>query len=457
MPHATPGAAPGAVSPVVEAIASVSPSELRRFLEKQRWFAGKGAAATAADGAPAIAPPIVLPWGDGRLAIACISVTVRGASHIYQLPLAIRSTPAADVPPSALLATAIGDENAVLFDAVYDPEFREGLAIAVARGASAVAADGARWIAEPIPMAFGKVDSPRGERRYHGTRMGSAEQSNTSLVVDEELIIKLFRRLATGEHSDAEVATFLTQRTSFANTPALRATMRIVQNETASTTGIAASYLSKSMDAWSYALARSASYFAAAPDREIANAFLPDAKRLGAITRRLHDALATHDDEPAFAPAPAALADLDRWANGTRSSVADALDLLDEQLRAKRIVPAVAAAANALVARRRDYLVWIDETAKRLGRDLGMRTRVHGDYHLGQVLRTTDDDFMIIDFEGEPSKPLEERRAKTSPLRDVAGMLRSIDYAAATLAVSVEGKIDTSTREIRAGRWDRDV
>jgi maltose alpha-D-glucosyltransferase/alpha-amylase len=131
--------------------------------------------------------------------------------------------------------------------------------------------------------------------------------------------------------------------------------------------------------------------------------------------------------------------------------------LLERQIEAPEFPRQRVAEAQALVGRRDHYIGWINEIADSLGDDLGTRIRVHGDYNLGQVLHTKTDDYMIIDFEGEPSKSLAERREKTSPLRDVAGMLRSLAYAAASLAIAVEKTVDLPTRELRAARWERDV
>jgi maltose alpha-D-glucosyltransferase/alpha-amylase len=151
--------------------------------------------------------------------------------------------------------------------------------------------------------------------------------------------------------------------------------------------------------------------------------------------------------------------DLERWAQRTKHAIRDSLALLERQITSRDFPRDRVAEAQALVRRREHYIGWIDEIVDDVGDAVteGMLIRIHGDYHLGQVLRAASGDFMIIDFEGEPSKSLAERREKASPLRDVAGMLRSLAYAAATLATSVERTIDAPTRELRAARWERDV
>jgi trehalose synthase-fused probable maltokinase len=140
-----------------------------------------------------------------------------------------------------------------------------------------------------------------------------------------------------------------------------------------------------------------------------------------------------------------------------RQSIRSSLSLLEAQTETGRIPATRAAEARSLVRRADDYANLIDEIVDTIGDDLGSRIRTHGDYHLGQVLRTASGDFAVIDFEGEPARPLAERRQKAPPLRDVAGMLRSIAYAAATLAASVERQLDLPTRELRTARWERDV
>jgi maltose alpha-D-glucosyltransferase/alpha-amylase len=433
-------------APIAAAIAALTSSQLLAFLGKQRWFAAKGAAPSDAR----VASSIIAPWGDGAFALTRVAVTVASADQVYQLPLALRAVTPPAAPSSAII-TKDQASGGILFDAVYDSDFRLGLASALAAGVTLHGSAGTRWVAESAhPARFIVPENVQ-------TRLAGAEQSNTSVVIGDFAILKLLRTLKVGTHPDVEVTRFLTTRAGFANTPALLATMHFEGEDDVMTSGTVQTYLVGASDAWSYALERGRPYFTAPANREPVNAFLDDATRLGAVTRAMHDALASDDDDPAFAAEPATPEDLDRWAQRTQRSVRDALSLLEGQLGSPAFSKMRVAEAQALVKRRGHFIDWIDEIDDALGDDLGMQIRVHGDYHLGQVLHTPGGDFSIIDFEGEPARPLEERRAKTSPLRDVAGMLRSFAYAAATLAMSVEQTLDMATRELRSARWERDV
>ena len=426
---------------ITDAIAGLTPDALIAFLQKQRWFAGKGSTRSEAR----LSNFVMAPWGGGRFALAHVLVRGSDGEQIYHLPLATAAAVPSDAPNEAALST-----SPVLYDAVYDADFRLGLVKVMETGASIVGEDGTMWVAEPVrPNAFTLPADVT-------TRVGSAEQSNTSILVGDVAILKIFRTLQAGVHPDVEITRFLTTRAGFANTPALLSSMRFEDAGEHLTGGMLQRFLEDSSDAWAYVLEKGKSYFVAGP-REPANPLLDDAKRLGAVTRAMHDALGSDDVDPAFAPEPATPEDLDRWARRIKDAVRDSLALLERQLESPSFPKQRVAEARALVARRDHFTAWIDEIDESLGDDLGMLIRVHGDYHLGQVLRRSSGDFAVIDFEGEPSRSLEERREKTSPLKDVAGMLRSFAYAAATLAMGVEKSLDMPTRELRSARWERDV
>jgi maltose alpha-D-glucosyltransferase/alpha-amylase len=444
----TPKADRGTEPLVLQALALLSGDDWRQFLAKQRWFSDRGVSASAAD----VTTAIPLPWGNGALALT--HVRVRSATHVdsYQIPLGARLIHADALPENAVVGTVdVHGQTLTVFDAVHDPDFQRGLADALAKGTVAADASGEmRWIAELVSEK--RLVVPEGT----AIRVGSVEQSNTSIIFDREGIFKLFRKLEQGIHPDVEVNEFLTLRARFAYTPAVIATARFERGGGIIVSGVLQEYLPDSRDAWAYAIESATPYFTAPPgDKSPPNGFMPDAKRLGEITRELHEALATDHADPAFAPERATPEDLDRWAQRTQQTIRDATALLERRL--PDLGPERGAEARVLVQRRDQYLAWVNEIVDDLGDDLGARTRAHGDYHLGQVLRTASQEFMVIDFEGEPARPLAERREKTSPLRDVAGMLRSFGYAAATLAMSIEKTSDMQTREIRAGRWERDV
>jgi len=271
------------------------------------------------------------------------------------------------------------------------------------------------------------------------------------------VIVKLFRRLVSGIHPEVEVTRFLTTRAGFAHTPAFFGALRFDDEYGTTIAGMTQRYVPGATDLWSYTLERGRPYFAAPEDRETASDFVADAKRLGQTTRAMHVALAGRTDDPAFAPEPVTPDDIDRWASRTHQSVRDALSLLERQLDAPGFPQEREAEARALARRREHFAGWINEIVDSLGSELGLQIRIHGDLHLGQVLRASNGELQIIDFEGEPTRPLDERREKASPLRDVAGMLRSFAYAAATLAVEQGARFKPQLRELRSARWERDV
>lgn len=437
----------------LEALRALDGAPLVTFLRERRWFGAKAGVPRTAR----IVDVVPLPWSDGAFVVARVLVETDQGSRHYQVPLALRegvAAPPSPTAPKAVVArvTWPGGEG-LLFDAVEDPSFRRSLADAFAKvDGEEHQGPGVRWVIEPIGAA------PLVIPRTAELRVGAAEQSNTSVFFDDEAVLKLFRRLEVGEHPDLEVTRFLTLDARFAHTPTLLGSVRFVHDNAGGAVEVAGmlqEVVPGAMDAWSFALQRGEPYFAAPKERETADTFASDAERLGVITREMHEALSSNEQNESFATEPATGDDVRRWADDARTWIERSLTLLGKQLDASALPKERLAEAKVLFGRREHYLAWVEEIVDEVGDDAGFRTRIHGDYHLGQVLRTQSDDFMIIDFEGEPARALEERRAKASPLRDVAGMLRSFAYAAATLGMNVAKQHDMATRELRVGRWER--
>jgi maltose alpha-D-glucosyltransferase/alpha-amylase len=440
----------------VDALNALGSEALGTYLRAQRWFGAKGRETSAVT----IHDAVRLPWEGIDCALVRVDVTFAdGGTARYLLPLVLcathepragvttrgADTHSTDAPRGLLAHVRARGGTGLLYDGVHDADFRARLGAAFAGGAT-YEDGGTRLLFEGSGATLDGVDS----------RVGAAEQSNTSIIYGERAILKLFRKLAEGENPDVEIARFLT-RVAFPHTPRLLGALRIEDAGGSSTAGMLQTFVPGSTDAWTYALERGRPYFQAPATTEPTNDFLRDAARLGRVTREMHDALASAPEEPAFAPEPTDRTEVERWTEATRRSVRDGLALLSDRLAHATLSAERASEAKVLVGREAHFMELVDRLARAVADDAGQRIRHHGDYHLGQVLHARSGEFLIIDFEGEPARPLAERRAKHSALRDVAGMLRSFAYAAATLATEVRQRTDPATIERRAGRWERDA
>jgi trehalose synthase-fused probable maltokinase len=257
----------------------------------------------------------------------------------------------------------------------------------------------------------------------------SAEQSNTSVRFGDALILKLFRRLQFGPNPDVEIGRFLTERTTFGGTPAVVGSVDYVAPDGQMASLVLLQRFEHNRgDAWTTTLRRLSAVLDGAELGESIQAM----QRLGRTTAELHVALAG-GSEAEFVPEVIDEPDLALW----REAILTELDLAVSAL-ARRAVQTDAIS----LAHRADGIRTLGGAEK---------IRHHGDYHLGQVLERPDGGFVIIDFEGEPAKPLAQRREKRSPLRDVAGMLRSLDYA--RNAALRDGNATDAARRARADHW----
>ncbi len=454
-------------------------------LLRSRWFGGKARTIERLSLEEAI--PFDYNGPSGRAFIAIVRVEYAdGGSEAYVLPLTFASHEAAGgvsglphqvvaevlVTGAGATAGQGGQDRGVLYDATWDRDFAAALLQAVERrrtlqGPSGEIVASSTHMFEPLLKAGGQLEPS----------VLKAEQSNTSIVYGRAFILKLFRRLEEGISPELEVGRFLTAR-GFPNIPPLAGALEYVRRQ-ASGTGepvtlaILQGFVPNQGDAWRYTLASLDEYFERAfegqapptghlldlagveapPDvHQAIGPYLVSAELLGRRTAELHMALASGVDEPHFAPEPFSTA----YQQALHRSIAD---LTERSLRLMggrlQDLPEDVQTSARLLFERGPALV--EPFGPLLDRPISaLRTRCHGDYHLGQVLYTGSD-FVIIDFEGEPVRSLEERRMKHSPLKDVAGMLRSFHYAAyAALFNRVTPRTPASERarlERLAGIW----
>jgi maltose alpha-D-glucosyltransferase/alpha-amylase len=411
---------------------------LSAYLPTRRWFGSKARAI----GSVAVRDAIELP-NDQRLAILDVEF-LEGEPQTYALPLGLANVrreqdQSRNVPVIARLR-----EGAVLFEPVQEESFANALLDTVARKRQLKGRAGT--VAGVTTRAFREL---RGTEKLE-THVLGVEQSNTAITYGQRLFLKLFRRLEPGVNTDFEMTRFLNEETAFRNTPRVAGTLEYRDERTATPTTVAIlqGFTPNSGDAWSYTLDSIGRYydhllsdaasaeriarsipsdgiFALAqkpiPDsvREALGGYLTDAELLGTRTAQMHLALASRDDVPGFAPEPFTPHYQRSIYQFMRTQIVQTLQVV--RRRAKEHPE-----SEELLAREAELHATIRKVLN--GKMDASRIRIHGDYHLGQVLYTGKD-FVIIDFEGEPARPLSERRLKRSALRDVAGMLRSFHYA----------------------------
>src|SRR5215813_9317102 len=381
---------------------------LAAWLPQRRWFAGKGTPITGL----AVTADTTLVGGDPGLRHLIVDVTQSTGTHAYQLFVGLR----ADLP-DRLEHVRIGPagHGVTAYDGLHDPDLTGTLLAAIA-GQSSIG-----------PLRF---------TRRPGAQIGTgleslvltAEQSNTSLLFGEGAILKVFRRLSPGPNPDLEVPDALA-RLGSSHVAAPLGWITVQADGLPTVLAVLSTYLRAAADGWSLAATSVRDLYATGTTQasQAGGDFAGEAERLGEATAEVHRDLAS------------ALGVQELPAQAYAEMSAQMLDRLDRAIAA---VPELARLDRALRTAFEEVATLTDPLEVQ---------RIHGDYHLGQVMRTQTG-WVLLDFEGEPAVPLEQRRARSSPLRDVAGMLRSFDYAARHQLVTHP---DMSSLAPRAADWVR--
>ncbi len=425
---------------------------LPEYLKERRWFGGKARQITELK----ITEQILM--GDEAARSAQILLMrveyVTGAPEVYVLPIAFAEGAeageiAGNYPGGAICRLEASGVSGVLYDGVYSNAFCRELLSSIATNAS-------------IRMNGGELHAYRGKALdvYDAHTPGlkpkvlAAEQSNTSVLYGTEYFLKLYRHPEKGLNPDLEISRFLSEETGFSHVPPFAGGVeyRIAGSEPISIC-ILQKFVPNRGDAWNYYLDRVAEYYRKIlARREEVSGTPPNpasllglsyqepalqnveligqkpidfAALLGRRTAELHRALASGRDGSSFSPESFSSRSRELVLNSVSMLTQNVLQLLRDNLN---VLP------DHLRSEARAILDLDDALVKNLqafadNEITAMRIRIHGDYHLGQVL-FTGEDFVIIDFEGEPARSLAERRIKQSPLKDVAGMIRSFHYAA---------------------------
>ncbi|HZI33859.1 MAG TPA: alpha-glucosidase C-terminal domain-containing protein, partial [Candidatus Binatia bacterium] len=427
-------------------------NRIQSYIKLRRWFGGK----TREIKFVRIGEIIELPGAGEVSCLLFVDVAyVQGDPDRYLLPATFATGPEAenlqhDRPHLVISRLHLRETNVdgVLYDAVGNPAFAQSLFDAMGRRRILKGMSG-----EVRGFSLGAF------RRLQGDSatplepvLSRAEQSNSAILFGDKLILKTFRRLEPGTNPDLEINRFLAKH-DFPHVPPMAGGLEYRTKDGKDTSlAILSGFAANCKDAWEFTLDALGRYYeriSSLPDavlglpqiegqpldavgRELPmvvterlGTYLETARLLGERTAAMHLCLAEDEEDKAFAPEPFNPFYQRSLFQSMRNLAVENLELLRHGL--KSVLPEARAEAGQVLALRPDILKRLRTVADM--RITGMRLRIHGDYHLGQVLHTGKD-FLIIDFEGEPARSLSERRLKRTPMRDVAGMLRSFHYAA---------------------------
>ena len=422
-------------------LAKLEKEALPNFLGTRRWFAEKGSEIERVE----VAAQAEF-CDEGLLTLLRVHLSSEEAGpQLYFLPLAAAWEEGAEDDVSVFMPHVLAKlrrraRMGILFDALADERFCRRVVEALREDTDVEIGEGKiRFSGTDVFDGF-VGEEPSSELTM---RRAEVEQTNSSVILGERLILKVYRRLQKGTNPDLELGRYLTETVRFENTPPLLGAFEYKGPDGELTTlGLLQGFVENQGDGWSYIL----DYLGRYLEDSLLTSWSPDAEEnegealatedaffaglvriLGRRTGGLHAALAEPTDDEAFAPEPASLEEVAGWAEGILVECRRTLDLLRK--RRNGLPEEVGPDADRLLALRGELTSRVRDVS--IGGFEVVKTRHHGDYRLEQVL-VVGNDFQIIDFEGEQDRPLAERRKKHSPLRDVASMLCSLNYAIRT-------------------------
>lgn len=437
----------------VGAVEALLPSALL----SSRWYGGKARTIAAVR----ITESIPLRTGAHSMAMIFIDVSYKDSGHdLYTMVLtASFGEPAVQIQqahPQAVVAEVTiagrdGDRRGLLHDALSDRACAGALLQVIRQGNGFQGGNG-KLLASSSPAFSTSLE----EAALAESSVMQGEQSNTSVRFDRHAMLKLYRRFEPGLNPDLEIGRVLTAR-GYAHSPAVLGSLEYTRpNQQPGTVAIVSRFVENQGDAWRFTLSELEAELGDSSGSAVgaSSAYPEVAALLGRRTAELHLALAQDTADPAFAPEPCSSGYWQSLRDRMTRFVEESLALLDRRLQSldepnRRLATLVLESKALLLSR-------LEAPVKR--NTQVVRIRCHGDFHLGQVLYTGRD-FVIIDFEGEPARPLAERRAKHVPIVDVAGMIRSFHYAASVALDRAGSRPDADERrskmELRARQWYR--